>query len=200
MHVRRVTSVAGVLLYPPYSCLRDTKFSASPVAGFPRAPTKLVETRSTASSSVDGRSVDFHLQMQSVSWNCKYHFRIDLPLGVSAPYFVRKCRWMLTTDLFTWKSRTQNALCSQLVVAIFLSCLLVDDSGISAGKINFENLPSKARISQRDTLFRFRIINYWNLEHLFDLLCMLHCQRTGSSQIRLVWLLICIYSSFVIAV
>jgi hypothetical protein len=100
-------------------------------------------TRSTASCSVDGRPVDVRLQMQPVSWNYKYHFRIHLPLCESFPDFVRKCRWMLTTDLFTWKPRTQNDLCSPLV-AIFLSWLLVDDSGTNAGKINVENLPSKA--------------------------------------------------------
>jgi hypothetical protein len=107
---------------------------------------KLTRTRSTAPSSVDGRPVDFRLQMQPVSWNCKYHFQIDLPLGGSVQNFVWKCCWTLTTDLFTWKSRTQNDLCSPLVT-IFLSCLLVDNSGTNAGKINFESLPSIAHIS-----------------------------------------------------
>jgi hypothetical protein len=101
--------------------------------------------------------VDFYLQMQPVFWNCKHHFLIDLPLGGCAPNFVRKCLWTLTTDLSAWKSRTQNDLCSP-TVAIFLSCLLVVDSGTSGGKINFESLPSEAHISQ-DTLITFRIIN-----------------------------------------
>jgi hypothetical protein len=86
--------------------------------------------RSTASSSVDGRPVDIRLQMQPVSWNCKYHFRIDLPLGGCG----RKCRLTLTTDLFSWKSRTRNDLCFPLTTT-FRSCLLADDSGTNAGKI-----------------------------------------------------------------
>jgi hypothetical protein len=153
----------------PYSFLRDTKFSACPVGGFPRAPYEAAP--STASSSVDRHPVNFRLQMQPVSWNCKYHFRCDLPLGGSVPNFVRKCRWRSTINLFTWKSRTHNGLCSPLI-AIFLSYLLVDDSETNAGKINSESLPSKAHLSQQDTLIRFRIINYRNPEQLFDLLCI----------------------------
>jgi hypothetical protein len=60
---------------------------------------KLVRTGSTASYSVDGRPVDFRWQMQPAFWNCKYHFRTDLPHGGSVPNFVRKCRWTLTTSL-----------------------------------------------------------------------------------------------------
>jgi hypothetical protein len=65
----------------------------------------------------------------------------------------------------------KNDLCSPLV-AIFFSCLLVDDSGTNAGT-KFESWPFKAHISQKDTLIRFRIITYWNREHLFDLPCRL---------------------------
>jgi hypothetical protein len=131
-------------------------------------------TCSIASSSVERRPVNFRLQMQPVYWNCKYHFRIDLPLGVSVPNFVSKFRWMLMTDMFTWKSRTQNNLYSPLIT-IFFSCLLVDDSGTNAGKIKSESLPSKAHISQQytNTFIRFHIINDWNWEHLFDLSCTL---------------------------
>jgi hypothetical protein len=91
----------------------------------------------------------------------KYHFRTDLSLGGSVTNFVQKCRCKLTIDLFIWKSRTQNDLCSPLIT-IYLSCLLVDDSGTNTGKINLNSLPSKAHISQQDTLITFRIINYWN--------------------------------------
>jgi hypothetical protein len=131
---------------------------------------KLVRTRSTASSSVDGRPIDFRLQMQPVSWNCKYHFRTYLPLGGSVPNVVRNAV-ECSRQTCLHANQEQNDLCSPLVV-IFLSCLLVDESGTNTGKINFESLPSKAHISQQDTLIRFRIINYWNREHLFDLACI----------------------------
>jgi hypothetical protein len=182
--------------------------------------TRLVETCSTASSSVDGRPVDFRLQMQPVSWNCKYHYRTDLPLGGSVPEFIRKCHWTLTTDLFTWKSKTENDLCSPLV-AIFLSCLLVGDSGTNAEKINFESLPPKAHISQQDTLIRFRIINYWNREHLSNLPCIFpyinlyrsQCPRglkhdlsslarSLGSWVRIplnAWMTVCVYSVFMLS-
>jgi hypothetical protein len=66
-----------------HSFVSDIKVSTCPAGVFGGLLTKLVRTRSTASSSVDGRQVDFRSKMQPVSWNCKHHFRIDLPLGES---------------------------------------------------------------------------------------------------------------------
>jgi hypothetical protein len=64
--------------------------------------------------------------------------------------------------------------------------------GNNVGKINFQSLLSKAHISQQDTLIRFRIINYWNREHIFDLSCISVAIMTADRSGREGWGMNCL--------
>jgi hypothetical protein len=69
---------------------------------------KLARTRSTSSSAVNGRPLDFCLHRHPVSVNCLYHARMVLCVGGSFAYFARNARCTVTTDLLMWYSSTQN--------------------------------------------------------------------------------------------
>jgi hypothetical protein len=69
---------------------------------------KLVRNRSTSSSAVYGRPLDFCLHRHPVSVNCLYHARIVLSVGGSFACFARNVRCTVTTDLLVCYSNTQN--------------------------------------------------------------------------------------------
>jgi len=60
---------------------------------------KLSRTRSTSSSAVNGRPLDFCLHRHPFSVNCLYHARTVLSVGGSFAYFARNARCTVTTDL-----------------------------------------------------------------------------------------------------
>ena len=55
--------------------------------------------RSSSSSAINGRSLDFCLHRHPVSVNCLYHTRMVLSVGGSFVYFARNARCTVTTDL-----------------------------------------------------------------------------------------------------
>jgi hypothetical protein len=69
---------------------------------------KLARTRSTSSSAVNGRPLDFCLHRHPISVNCLYHARMVLSVGGSFAYFTRNARCSVTTDLLVSYSNTQN--------------------------------------------------------------------------------------------
>jgi hypothetical protein len=69
---------------------------------------KLTRTRSTSSSAVNGRPLDFCLHRHPVSVNCLYHAWMVLSLVGSFAHFVRNARCTVTTDLLAWYSNTQK--------------------------------------------------------------------------------------------
>jgi hypothetical protein len=60
---------------------------------------KLARVRSTSSSAINGRPLDFCLHRLSVSVNCLYSARMFLSVGGSFAYFTRNTRCTVTTDL-----------------------------------------------------------------------------------------------------
>jgi hypothetical protein len=69
---------------------------------------KLARTRSTSSSPVNERPIDFCLHRRPVSVNCLYHARMVLSVGGSFAYFARNAHCTVTTDLLVWYSDIQN--------------------------------------------------------------------------------------------
>jgi len=65
-------------------------------------------TRSTPSSAVNRRPLDFCLHRHPVSVNCLYHTRMVLSVGGSFAYFARNARCTVTTDLLVSYSKTQS--------------------------------------------------------------------------------------------
>jgi hypothetical protein len=85
----------------------DSSLDAVPVDFF-RLCRNLDRTRSTSSSAVNGRQLDFYLHRHPVSVNCLYHARMVLYVGGSFVYFTRIARCTVTTDLLMWYSNTKN--------------------------------------------------------------------------------------------
>jgi len=56
-------------------------------------------TRSTSSSAVNGRPLDFCSHGHPVSVDCLYHARMVLSVGGPFAYFARNARCTVTTDL-----------------------------------------------------------------------------------------------------
>ena len=69
---------------------------------------KLARTRSTSSSAVNVRPLDFCLHRHPVSVNCLYHARMVLSVGGPFACFPQNARCTVTTDLLLWYSNTQN--------------------------------------------------------------------------------------------
>jgi hypothetical protein len=69
---------------------------------------KLARTRSTSSSAVNGRPLDFRLHRHPLSVNCLYHARMVLSVGRSFAWFTRNACCTETKDLLVWYSNTQN--------------------------------------------------------------------------------------------
>jgi hypothetical protein len=73
----------------------------------------MARTRSTTSSAVNGRPLDFCLHRHPVSVNLLYHARMVLSVAGPFAYFARNARCTVTTDLFVWYSNTQNDFSSE---------------------------------------------------------------------------------------
>jgi hypothetical protein len=87
----------------------------------------LARTRSTSSSAVNKRPLDFCLHRHPVSVKCLYHARMVLSVGGSFVYFVRNVRCTVTTDLLVKYSNTQNDFSPG--AAIFSLHILASPSG-----------------------------------------------------------------------
>ena len=85
----------------------DSSLAAVPIEFFGLCR-KLARIRSTSSSAVNGRPLDFCLHRHPVSGNCLYHARMVLSVGGSFAYFALNARSTVTTDLVVWYSNTQN--------------------------------------------------------------------------------------------
>jgi hypothetical protein len=128
---------------------------------------KLARTRSTSSSAVNGRPLDFCLHRHPVSVNCLYHARMVLSVGGSFAYFARNARCTVTTDLLVRYFNTQNDFSPG--AAIFLLHTLASPSGRN---VNYDEkqLTGEKILSCSFYLHRFRkyvfcgfpIINFCN--------------------------------------
>ena len=69
---------------------------------------KLTRTRSTSTSAVNGRPLDFCWQSHPLSINFLNHARMVFSVGGSFAYFARNALCTITIDLHVWCSNTQK--------------------------------------------------------------------------------------------
>jgi len=69
---------------------------------------KVARNRSTSSSAVNGRPLDFCLHRHQVSVNCLYDARMVFSVGGSYAHFAWNTRCTVNTGLLLWYSNTQN--------------------------------------------------------------------------------------------
>jgi hypothetical protein len=114
---------------------------------------KLVRTRSTSSSAVNGRPLDFCSHRHPVSVNCLYHTRMVLSIGGSFAYFAENARCTVTTDLLVWYSNIQNNFSPG--AAIFSIHTLASPSGRN---VNYDEkqLTGGKKFSCSFYMYRFR--------------------------------------------